>query len=79
MTRAEKVTVSLPAPLLDFVTKYQSTHQISRSEVFQTALAALRDAELAQAYRDAADEMRNDPLFDLDPSHGLMPSTEETW
>lgn len=79
MTRAEKVTISLPAPLLDFVTQYQESHQVSRSEVVQQALTALRDAELAQAYREAAREMQADPLFDADPSHGLAPSAEDTW
>lgn len=79
MTRAEKVTISLPAPLLDFVTQYQQSHSISRSEVVQQALQALQDAELAQAYREAAAEMRADVLFDVDPSHGLTPSTEADW
>ncbi|WP_205413561.1 hypothetical protein [Deinococcus wulumuqiensis] len=79
MTRAEKVTISLPAPLLDFVTQYQQSHSISRSEVVQQALQALQDAELAQAYREAAAEMRADALFDADPSHGLTPSTEADW
>ena len=79
MTKAEKITISLPAPLLDFVATYQHSHQVSRSEVIQQALHALREAELAQAYAEAAEEMRNDPLFDADPSHGLTPSTEDNW
>lgn len=29
------------------------------------------DEALARAYVDAAEEMRNDPLFDMDVSHGL--------
>lgn len=79
MTKAEKITISLPASVLSFVTEYQQSHQISRSEVIQQALKALREAELARAYREAAEEMRSDPLFDLDPSHGLSPSTEDRW
>lgn len=79
MTRAEKVTISLPPALLDFVTQYQESHRISRSEVVQQALQAMQDAELARAYREAAAEMRSDVLFDADPSHGLAPSTEDTW
>lgn len=79
MTRAEKVTISLPAALLDFVTQYQESHRISRSEVVQQALQALQEAELARPYREAAAEMRLDPLFDADPSHGLAPSTEADW
>lgn len=38
-----------------------------------------REQELAQAYAEAAEEMRNDPLFDLDPAHGLEPSGEAEW
>lgn len=79
MTRAEKVTISLPPALLDFVTEYQESHQVSRSEVIQQALQALREAELAQAYREAAAEMRRDPLFDLDSGHGLSPQGEADW
>lgn len=79
MAKAEKVTVSLPGNLLDFVTRYQQGHGVSRSEVVQRALEALRQAELAGAYRAAAEEMRADPLFDADPGHGLRPSTERDW
>ena len=79
MTKAEKVTVSLPPPLVAFVESYQVAHKLSRSEVIQQALSAFQAAELAQAYRDAAAEMLADPLTDADPSHGLTPSTEETW
>ena len=31
------------------------------------------DEALARAYADAAEEMRQDPLFDVDVSHGLEP------
>ena len=79
MAKAEKITVSLPGSLLDFVTTYQHSHQVSRSEVIQKALHALREVELAQAYAEAAQEMGADPLFDADPSHGLTPSTEDNW
>jgi len=79
MSRAEKVTVSLPTPLLNFVTHYQESHSLSRSEVIQQAVAALQQAELARAYREAAGEMQADPLFDLDPGHGLSPETEADW
>lgn len=79
MTRAEKVTVSLPAPLLNFVTQYQEDHNLSRSEVVQQALAALQKAELARAYRESGEEMMTDPLFDLDSGHGLSPDGEARW
>ena len=71
MANAEKVTVSLPAPLLNFVTQYQARQRLSRSEVIQQALRALQDSELARAYEEAGAEMLADPLFDLDSGHGL--------
>ena len=76
MTRAEKVTVSLPSPLLSFVSQYQQQHHLSRSEVIQQALQAFQDAELARAYRESGAEMTQDPLFDLDSGHGLSPDAE---
>ncbi|GBF05906.1 hypothetical protein DAERI_060166 [Deinococcus aerius] len=79
MTRAEKVTVSLPPALLRFVTRYQESHNLSRSEVIQQALAALQKAELARAYRESAEELMADPLFDLDSGHGLSPDDEAKW
>ncbi|WP_425145981.1 ribbon-helix-helix domain-containing protein [Deinococcus sp.] len=79
MTRAEKVTISLPAPLLDFVTQYQESRRMSRSEVIQQAVKSLQDAELARAYREAGAEMQADPLFDLDSGHGLSPADEPRW
>ena len=80
MTNAEKITISLPPSLLDFVAHYQQGHQVSsRSEVIQHALTALQETELAEAYREAAPEMRADSLFDADPGHGLSPSTEQDW
>ena len=38
-----------------------------------------REQELAQAYAEAAEEMRDDPLFDLDTAHGLESSGETDW
>lgn len=79
MTRAEKVTISLPAPLLSFITQYQESHHLSRSEVIQEAVKAFREAELARAYQESGAELRADPLFDLDSGHGLSPSGEAKW
>ncbi|MDB5044046.1 MAG: hypothetical protein JWQ08_96 [Deinococcus sp.] len=79
MTRAEKVTVSLPTPLLSFVTAYQESHHLSRSEVVQQALQAFQEAELARAYRESAAEMQADSLFDTDSGHGLSASAEAAW
>jgi len=79
MTRAEKVTISLPAPLLDFVTQYQASQHLSRSEVIQQAVKSFQDSELARAYREAGAEMQADPLFDLDSGHGLHQTDEPKW
>lgn len=79
MTRAEKVTISLPAPLLDFVTQYQVSQHLSRSEVIQQAVKSFQDSELARAYREAGAEMQADPLFDLDSGHGLHQTDEPKW
>lgn len=79
MARAEKITISLPGSLLEFVTRYQQDHGVSRSEVIQRALNELRQAELAGAYRAAAEEMQADALSEADPGHGLRPSNERDW
>lgn len=79
MTRVEKVTISLPPALLSFVSEYQASHRLSRSEVIQQVLAALQKAELACAYREAAEEMQADPLSDIDSGNGLSPDTEARW
>lgn len=38
-----------------------------------------REQELAQAYAEAAEEMRSDPLFDLDTAHGVGLDGEAEW
>ncbi|WP_293909039.1 hypothetical protein [Deinococcus sp.] len=72
MSRAEKTTVSLTAPLLKFLTEYQERHRLSESEVIEEALNALREVELARAYRESGAELEADPLFDLESGHGLI-------
>jgi antitoxin ParD1/3/4 len=51
---AEKVSVSLPQSLMQFVEEYKVSHQRkSRSQVVEEALTLLRERELEAAYRDA--------------------------
>lgn len=71
----EKLSISLPKRLTQFIDEYQSTHTCkSRSEVIQEALKLLQQKELEQYYREANAEI--DPLFDATTADGL---DNETW
>ena len=73
--QAEKVSVSLPTTLLEFVESYKASHQCrSRSQVIERALELLRLQELEVAYREAAQEV--DPVWDVEIADGL---SDETW
>jgi antitoxin ParD1/3/4 len=74
--QAEKLSVSLPTSLLQFVEGYQVTHNLSsRSQVIQMALTLLREQELENAYREAAKES-NIADWDSTIADGL---SDETW
>jgi antitoxin ParD1/3/4 len=67
---AEKLSVSLPAALAEFVEQYRTTHACkSRSEVIERALILLRQRELEHAYGEAAQE--NDPDWEITAADGL--------
>lgn len=67
---AEKLSISMPRQLLDFVERYRVDHDIrSRSEVIERALLVLRERELESAYRDASREV--DPAWDATVADGL--------
>jgi antitoxin ParD1/3/4 len=67
---AEKLSVSLPAALAEFVEQYRTTHACkSRSQVIERALLLLRQRELEQAYGEAAKE--NDPDWEITTADGL--------
>ncbi len=73
---AEKVSISLPAPLLEFVEHYKESHALkSRSKVIEMALERLQQESLEAAYRQAAAE-DVDPAFDVTTADGLR---DETW
>ena len=73
--QAAKVSVSLPAFLLEFVENYKVAHQCkSRSQVIEQALELLRSQELEAAYREAAQEV--DPIWDVTIADGL---SDEAW
>ncbi|MEH2372352.1 ribbon-helix-helix domain-containing protein [Nostoc sp.] len=72
---SEKLSISLPASLMEFIENYKISRGCkSRSQVIELALELLRYQELEQAYRQASAEV--DPDWDLTVGDGL---TDETW
>lgn len=74
MAVAEKVSISLPPPLVQFVEGYKNTHHKSRSQVIVEALQLLQERELEEAYRQANQEI--DPDWDITNADGLA---DEAW
>jgi len=71
----EKLSVSLPSPLIQFIEVYREAHQCrSRSQVLETALELLRERELEKAYAKASLEVDHD--FDSTTGDGL---SDESW
>ena len=72
---AEKVSISLPSALMQFVEEYRVTGgKKSRSQVIEEAVTLLRERELETAYREASTE--TDPVWDRVVGDGLR---DETW
>ena len=72
---AEKVSISLPSVLMQFVEEYRVTAgKKNRSDVFEEALKLLRERELEFAYREASAEV--DPAWDATVGDGL---DHEAW
>jgi antitoxin ParD1/3/4 len=72
---AQKVTISIPQPLYEFVETYQSEHHCkSRSDVISAALQLLKQKQLEAYYREANQELNDD--FDVTVADGLE---DETW
>ncbi|MBD2693736.1 MULTISPECIES: CopG family transcriptional regulator [Nostocaceae] len=73
--QTEKISISLPSPLVQFVENYKITKGCkSRSQVIELALDLLRYQDLEQAYREASTEIDED--WELTAGEGL---TDETW
>lgn len=73
--QVEKISVSLPKALVQFIEIYKATHQCkSRSQVIEMALQQLQEYELEQAYHEANQEI--DPDWEITVADGL---TDETW
>jgi antitoxin ParD1/3/4 len=70
MQSVEKISVSLPAPLVRFLEHYQSEHAVkSRSEVVERAIDLLREQSLELEYRESS--LENDPAWDVTVADGL--------
>jgi metal-responsive CopG/Arc/MetJ family transcriptional regulator len=73
--QVEKISVSLPKTLIQFIEVYKTAHQCkSRSQVIEVALQQLQEHELEQAYHEANQEI--DPDWELTIADGLA---DETW
>lgn len=82
MVQSRRVSISLPEELLEYAETYRQTHDLAgRSEVLVRALKTLREAELAQGYKELAAEYRErrDSLLDTGGAEGLEPSDETNW
>ena len=74
-----KITIYVPTRLLRHAKQYQTQHKLpSRSSVFREALMALREKELEESYRQAAEDFRRNPdplvedyVGELEPSDGI--------
>jgi Arc/MetJ-type ribon-helix-helix transcriptional regulator len=72
---SQKVTISIPQSLYEFVEAYQSQHHIkTRSDVISAALQLLQQQQLEAFYSAANEELNND--FDLTIKDGLE---DESW
>lgn len=73
--RVQKMSVSLPGPLFEFVEQFQAEHQLkSRSEVVSEALRLLQQLQLEACYKAADEELNDD--FDSTVGDGL---DDEAW
>lgn len=71
----EKISVSLPGPVVRFVESYKDNHQCkSRSQVIELALRLLQEKDLEDAYRQANEEI--DTKWEVTSTDGL---SNETW
>ena len=70
MTNVERVSVSLPIPLVRFLERYQTDNAVkTRSEVVERALLLLREQNLIEQYRQSA--LENDPAWEVTAADGL--------
>jgi len=74
-TNSQKISISVPKPLYDFIGSYQESHNCkSRSEVINQALYLLQQMQLEGCYKEANKEIDKD--FESTAFDGL---DNETW
>ena len=72
---AQKLSISLPQQLYDFIGSYQEKHHCkNRSEVINQALQLLQQKQLENYYKEANKETNNS--FEITTFDGL---DNETW
>jgi len=70
MNNVERISISLPTPLVRFLERYQASHAVkTRSEVLERAVLLLRQENLIEEYRQSA--LENDPAWDVTAGDGL--------
>ena len=70
MNNVERISVSLPTPLVRFLERYQVSHAVkTRSEVLERAVLLLRQENLIEEYRQST--LENDPAWDVTAGDGL--------
>jgi antitoxin ParD1/3/4 len=70
MNNTERLSISLPIPLVRFLEQYQTNHTIkSRSEVLERAVKLLQEQSLIEEYRQSA--LENDPIWNSTINDGL--------
>lgn len=77
-----KFSVSLPTDLTAFLKEYQKSHGVSRSEVVARALTKLREQELANAYKQHAENWQDNPdkdFWDAAAVDDGLDSNESSW
>ena len=79
--KSEKLSISLPHDTASFVEKYRKRHRLrTRSEVIAKAVDSLRERELEEEYRSAAEEDRKygyTKEWDVTLADGL--AEDEAW
>lgn len=74
--QAEKISISLSRPLVEFLENYKINHKFkSRSQVIEQAILLLREQSLQSAYKEANEEVDDD--WDITIADGL--NEDETW
>lgn len=72
--QAQKLSVSLPMSLVQFIENYKTAHDYKSRLVIQSALELLQQRELETAYQQASQEV--DPDWDVTLADGLI---DQTW